>query len=86
MPAGLDRTHGFLWIAAQHLQDDEGEEDQRDMPDQRLVDPALAGGQASQLLGIPENGLNGLLTSDKFCWTRHAQLRLTWWRRALRQR
>src|SRR6266542_5677369 len=33
-----------------------------------------------------EGGLNGLLTNDKFCWTRHAQLRLTWWRRPLWQR
>jgi hypothetical protein len=38
------------------------------------------------LLGIAEDGFNGLLTSDKFCWTRHVQLKLTWWRRALRQR
>jgi hypothetical protein len=29
--------------AAQHLQHDEGEEDERDVPDQCPVDPALAG-------------------------------------------
>jgi hypothetical protein len=29
---------------------------------------------------------NGLLTGDKFCWTRFGQLRLAWWRRPLRAR
>jgi hypothetical protein len=30
--------------------------------------------------------LDGLIASDKFCWTRHGQLRLDWWRRPLRLR
>jgi hypothetical protein len=30
--------------------------------------------------------LDGLIASDKFCWTRHGQLRLDWWRLPLRRR
>jgi hypothetical protein len=30
--------------------------------------------------------VDGLIASDKFCWTRHGQLRLDWWRRPLRLR
>jgi hypothetical protein len=30
--------------------------------------------------------LNGLITNDKFCFTRDVRLKLTWWRRALKQR
>jgi hypothetical protein len=30
--------------------------------------------------------LDGLIASDKFCWTRYGQLRLAWWRRPLRLR
>ena len=30
--------------------------------------------------------LNGLITSDKFCWSRYGQLHLDWWRRPLRLR
>jgi len=33
-----------------------------------------------------DRALNGLIASDKFCWTRYGQLRLAWWRRPLRLR
>jgi hypothetical protein len=44
------------------------------------------GGPAQGLLGEPDGVLDGLIASDKFCWTRHGQLRLDWWRRPLRLR
>jgi hypothetical protein len=36
------------------------------------------------LLEPGDGPLDGLIASDKFCWTRHGQLRLDWWRRPLR--
>jgi hypothetical protein len=36
-PAGLDRTHGVLWIVAPQLHHDEGQEDERDVPDPGLI-------------------------------------------------
>jgi len=52
-----------------------------------LLGAAQAGpGQAKGLLEEPEGVLDGLIASDKFCWTRHGQLRLDWWRRPLRKR
>jgi hypothetical protein len=38
------------------------------------------------LLGEADGVLDGLIASDKFCWTRYGQLRLAWWRRPLRLR
>jgi hypothetical protein len=38
------------------------------------------------LLPKADGVLDGLIASDKFCWTRHGQLRLNWWRRPLRKR
>jgi hypothetical protein len=35
---------------------------------------------------VCEKGLNGMITNDKFCCTRWAQLRLSWWRRPRRLR
>jgi hypothetical protein len=37
-------------------------------------------------LQVTEAAFDGLIASDKFCWTRHGQLRLDWWRRPLRLR
>jgi len=56
------------------------------------LDGALGDGDAEleQLapdpLRAPEPVLDGQITSDKFCLSRFGRLRLTWWRRALRQR
>jgi hypothetical protein len=44
------------------------------------------GGPAEGLLGEADGVLDGLIASDKFCWTRYGQLRLVWWRRPLRLR
>jgi hypothetical protein len=41
---------------------------------------------AEGLLGEADGVLNGLIASDKFCWTRYGQLHLAWWRRPLRLR
>jgi hypothetical protein len=41
---------------------------------------------AERLLGKADGVLDGLIASDKFCWTRYGQLRLAWWRRPLRLR
>jgi hypothetical protein len=38
------------------------------------------------LLELRDDALDGLIASDKFCWTRYVQLRLAWWRRPLRLR
>ena len=38
-------------------------------------------GPTQAVFGKPEGMLNGLITSDKSCWTRPGQLRLAWWRR-----
>ena len=35
---------------------------------------------------IREEGLNGMVTNDKFCLTRWGTLQLSWWRRPLRMR
>jgi hypothetical protein len=43
-------------------------------------------GQTEAFLEIPVVDLNGLITNDKFCFTREVRLKLTWWRRALKQR
>ena len=48
-----------------------------------LVEP---GGNPAPLLQAVDAALNGLIASDKFCWTRYGQLRLAWWRRPLRLR
>jgi hypothetical protein len=48
--------------------------------------PQPWGGPAQGLLGEADGVLDGLIASDKFCWTRHGQLRLDWWRRPLRLR
>jgi hypothetical protein len=46
--------------------------------------PRAWGRPAEGLLGEPDGVLDGLIASDKFCWTRYGQLRLAWWRRPLR--
>jgi hypothetical protein len=43
-------------------------------------------GPVQGLLPKADGVLDGLIASDKFCWTRHGQLRLDWWRRPLRKR
>jgi hypothetical protein len=35
---------------------------------------------STQILGILELLLNGLITNDKFCMSRTARLHLSWWR------
>ncbi len=42
--------------------------------------------KAAPMLEAVEGTFNGLIASDKFCWTRYVQLRLVWWRRPLRLR
>jgi hypothetical protein len=44
------------------------------------------GGPTQVLFGEADGVLDGLIASDKFCWTRYGQLRLAWWRRPLRLR
>ena len=36
--------------------------------------------------GKAEGHLNGIITNDKFCMSRMAELQLSWWRRPLRLR
>src|SRR5262245_8021037 len=56
-------------------------------PDGALADPdAELEHLAADALGAPEPVLARQITSDKFCLSRFGRLRLTWWRRALRQR
>ena len=43
-------------------------------------------GPVQGLLPKADGVLDGLIASDKFCWTRYGQLRLAWWRRPLRLR
>src|SRR5512133_1032552 len=43
-------------------------------------------GPVQGLLTEPDGVLDGLIASDKFCWTRYGQLWLAWWRRLLRLR
>ena len=58
------------------------------------IDPALSAGQQSDpscvetqvLFDKSEKVFNGLITNDKFCITREVRLKLSWWRRALKQR
>jgi hypothetical protein len=44
------------------------------------------GRPAEGLFGEPDGVFDGLIASDKFCWTRYGRLRLAWWRRPLRLR
>jgi hypothetical protein len=48
----------------------------------------VAGGDTdvAAQLDVGDAALDGLIASDKFCWTRYGQLRLAWWRRPLRLR
>jgi hypothetical protein len=46
----------------------------------------VAGSYPAELLQPVDGPLDGLNTNGKFCVSRAAVLRLTWWRRALRQR
>src|SRR5215212_1712758 len=46
----------------------------------------VAGRDRAELLAAVHQPLDGLIASDKFCWTRHGRLRLAWWRRPLRLR
>lgn len=43
-------------------------------------------GEAQQPLAIAKAFFDGLITNDKFCFTRHRQLKLNWWRRPLHLR
>ncbi len=54
----LDRPQGFFRGPAESLQEDESEQDKGDMQDHGSIDTTLTGGQAAELLGIPEEGLN----------------------------
>jgi hypothetical protein len=42
--------------------------------------------EAHRLLEVPQIGLNGMITNDKFCCTRWGVLPLSWWRRPKRLR
>ncbi len=46
LATGLGRSHNFLWRLAQHLQHDEDEQPEGDVPGQRRGDQALAGSPA----------------------------------------
>jgi hypothetical protein len=48
-------------------------------------DMAFVQVEASALL-VGEESLDGLITNDKFCFSRWSVLRLSWWRRPLRLR
>jgi hypothetical protein len=50
----------------------------------RMADPGVT--QPSVCLQNRSVLLDGLIASDKFCWTHRGQLRLDWWRRPLRLR
>jgi hypothetical protein len=43
-------------------------------------------GPVQGLIKEADGVLDGLIASDKFCWTRYGRLRLAWWRRPLRLR
>jgi hypothetical protein len=60
-----------------------GQGDPGQIVDRTLV---IAGSHPTELLEPADAALDGLITSDKFCWTRYVQLRLAWWRRPLRLR
>jgi hypothetical protein len=48
---------------------------------------AVVGGDAVEgAVAQADGAVDGLIASDKFCWTRHGRLRLVWWRRPLRLR
>jgi hypothetical protein len=41
---------------------------------------------AQEVFAVFEEDLNGIITNDKFCMSRMAELQLSWWRRPLRLR
>ena len=58
-------------------------------PQRDLPSPPQARWEAEGFLPrLPESleHLNGLITNDKFCISRHSELDLSWWRRPLRLR
>src|SRR4029450_4207924 len=58
LPALLDGADRFDRVDTEALQDDEGEQDEGDVADHRLVGPALAGAQPGGLLGVAEDRLH----------------------------
>src|SRR5215217_1416844 len=59
LPALLDRAYALLRSVAHHLQYDEGEQDQADVANHRLIYPALARLQSRILLGVAKKRLDG---------------------------
>src|SRR5215210_3177988 len=57
LPALLDRAHALLRSAAHHLHYDEGEQNEPDMANHRLIYPALARLQARILLAVSKERL-----------------------------
>ena len=52
----------------------------------RYVIPTTSSSTKTRFCHLRTDYFDGLIASDKFCWTRHGQLRLDWWRRPLRLR
>jgi hypothetical protein len=51
----------------------------REQVDEEVVGTAVARVlNLADVLELIEDGLNGLITNDKFCWSRPGQLRLSW--------
>jgi hypothetical protein len=83
LPPGLTDGESRIGLGGEErrallLQIEIGEEGQvPEAPDPpRRADLILVG--AEDLLHIGDELLNGLTTSDKFCWSRFGQLRLRW--------
>lgn len=72
---------GALFLQETHEAGDQGPETQDSFRTHELVLVT-----AEQVLCVCEEGLNGLITNDKFCLSRQGELQLTWWRRPLRLR
>lgn len=51
----------------------------------RMLQPGVVNIKAAGLV-VSEALLNGLITNDKFCITREVRLKLSWWRKPLKER
>src|SRR3712207_6555672 len=59
LPALLDRAHTLLRTAANQLHNDEGEQNEADVTNHRLIHPALARLQSRILLAVSKERLDG---------------------------
>jgi hypothetical protein len=59
LPALLDRAQALLRRAAHHLQHDEGEQNEADVANHRLIHSALARLQSRILLGVAKERFDG---------------------------